>query len=81
MREQKAKYVFLGLKASRHTKFLCFSVAFGIRGRYLTRRRAGPPGAARRSVKYRPLVPKATEKQNILVWLLAFNPKHKYFAF
>ena len=37
--------------------------------------------AARRRVKYRPLVPKATENHKILVWLLAFKLKNKYFAF
>ena len=40
MREQKAKYLFFGLKASRHTKIYCFSIAFWPTGRNLTRRRA-----------------------------------------
>ena len=37
---QKEKYLYFGLKASSHTKIVCFRVAFGTRGRYLTRRRA-----------------------------------------
>ena len=39
MREQKAKYLLIGLKASRHIEMLCFYAAFGTRGRYFTRRR------------------------------------------
>ena len=40
MREQKANYSFVGLKASRDTKMFCFSVAFGTRCRYLTRQKS-----------------------------------------
>jgi hypothetical protein len=40
MREQKAKYLFFGLKASSPTKIYCFSIAFRPTVRNLTRRRA-----------------------------------------
>ena len=62
---QKAKYLYSGLKASSHTILFVCSVAFGTRGRYLTRRR----GAG------------ATEKHKILVCLLAFKPTNKCLAF
>ena len=79
MREQKSKYLAFGLKASGHTKFFDFLFLLGQEDVIL--HDGGPPGAARRCIKYRPLAPKGTEKHNILVWLLAFNPKYKYFAF
>ena len=45
-REQKAKYLFFGLKESRHTNIFCFYIAFSPTGRNPARRRAaggGPP--------------------------------------
>ena len=41
MREQKAKHLLFGLKASSHTKNFCFSIASWPTGRNLTRRRPG----------------------------------------
>jgi hypothetical protein len=45
-REQKAKYLFFGLKESSHTNIYCFYIAFPSTGRNPARRRAaggGPP--------------------------------------
>ena len=45
-REQRAKYLFFGLKGSSHTNIFCFYIAFSSTGRNPARRRAaggGPP--------------------------------------